>query len=287
MKNHKTVKNYKIMKNIKVKFLFMAVIAALLSSCASNKSTLYFRDMEKYGQNFKSTDYYSHEPVIKPNDQLMITVSAPALYQEKVAQFNLPVSSFLTPGETAVTPTASFLTYYVDKEGTINFPVLGKLKLAGMTKSEAKDYMERRVADYISEGAIVNLEITSFNISVHGEVFNPGPVKLTNDRTSVLDALGAAGGITDYGDRTNVLLVRDNNGTIEHCRFDLTQADIFNSPYFYLHQNDMLFVESTKVRMQDTEYGVADNYKLNRVSLFVSTVSTIATIVALLVVNKK
>jgi polysaccharide export outer membrane protein len=178
----------------------------------------------------------------------------------------------------------------VDKEGNIDFPVLGKLKLEGMIKSDARNYMEKRISAYISEGVIVNLDIASFNISVHGEVFKPGPVKAASDRISVLDALGAAGGITIYGDKTNVLLVRDNNGTIEHCRFDLTQSDIFNSPYFYLHQNDMLFVEPTKSRMQDSEYGMADNYKLNKTSIILSTVlstvSSITTIVALLLVNR-
>ncbi|MDR2385840.1 MAG: polysaccharide biosynthesis/export family protein [Tannerella sp.] len=275
------------MKKIKFKYLFMVAIAAFLSSCGSNKNIAYFQDIEKYGQNFKSADYYKYEPVIKSNDQLRITVSAPALYQEKVAQFNLPVSSYLTPGETNLTSTPSLPTYHVDKEGIINFPVLGKLKLAGMTKQEAMNYIEKRIADYIREKVIVNLEVASFNISVHGEVFKPGPVKLTNERISVLAALGAAGGITVYGDKTNVLLVRDNNGTIEHCKFDLTQSDIFNSPYFYLHQNDMLFVESTKSRMQDSEYGQADNYKLNRFSVILSAISSITTIVALLIVNNK
>jgi polysaccharide export outer membrane protein len=271
----------------KFKFLFMVVIVVFLSSCGSNKNTIYFQDIEKHGQDFKSTGYYKYEPVIKPNDQLMINVSAPTLYQEKVAQFNLPVSNYLMPGETTLASTPSLPTYYVDKEGFIDFPVLGKLKVAGMTKSRARDYMEKRIADYIKEGAIVNLQITSFNISVHGEVFKPGPIKVTNDKISVLDALGAAGGITVYGDKTKVLLIRDNNGSIEYQRFDLTQSDIFNSPYFYLHQNDMLFVESTKGRMQDSEYGLADNYKLNRVSVIVSAISSITTIIALLVVNKK
>jgi polysaccharide export outer membrane protein len=251
----------------------------------------YFQDIEKYGQDFKSADYYAHEPVIKPGDRLTINVSAPALYQEKVAQFNLPISSYLAPGETAVTSEPSLPTCYVDEEGNIDFPVLGKLKLAGMTKSQARNYMEKLIAGYIREGAIVSLEIASFNVSVHGEVFKPGPVKAAGDRISVLDALGAVGGITVYGDRTNVLLIRDNNGTVEHCRFDLTRSDIFNSPYFYLHQNDMLFVESTKGRMQDSEYGAGDNYRLTRTSVILSTVlstvSSITTIITLLIVNDR
>jgi polysaccharide export outer membrane protein len=274
------------MMKIKFEFIFIIVIPVFVSSCGSSKNTAYFQDIEKYGQTFKSTDYYKNEPVIKPNDQLLITVSAPTLFQEKVAQFNLPASTYLTPGETTATPVTSFQTYCVDEEGTVNFPVLGKLKLAGMTKSQAKDYMEKRIAGYIDEGAIVNLQITSFNISVHGEVFKPGIVEMTNDKVSILDALGAAGGITIFGDRTKVLLIRDNNGTIEHHRFDLTQSDIFNSPYFYLHQNDMLFVEPSRSRMQDSEYGVADNYKLTRMSLIITAISTLSTIMALLLIKK-
>jgi polysaccharide export outer membrane protein len=275
------------MKKTKFKFLFLVLIAAFVSSCGSNKNIAYFQDIEKYGRNFKSTSYYEHEPEIKPNDQLLITVSAPALYQQKIAQFNLPTLTYLTPGETSITPTTSFQTYYVDKEGFINFPVFGKLKLAGMTKSQAKDYMEKRVDDYVAEEAIVSLQIVSFKISVHGEVFKPGMIEMTNDKVSVLDALGAAGGMTVFGDRTKVLLIRDNNGTIEHHRFNLTQMDIFNSPYFYLHQNDILFVEPTKSRMQDNEYGVADNYKLTRASLIISAVSSITTIIALVLFGNR
>ncbi|MDR0836406.1 MAG: polysaccharide biosynthesis/export family protein [Tannerella sp.] len=275
------------MMKIKFEFFFIIVMAVFISSCGSTKDIAYFQDLEKYGQDFKSTDYYKHEPKIKPNDQLLITVAAPTLYQEKVAQFNLPVSTYLTSGETTITPTTSFQTYYVDKEGIINFPVLGELKLAGMTKSQARDFIKKRIDEYVNEEVIVNLQIVSFNISVHGEVFKPGTIELTNDKISILDALGAAGGITVFGDRTKVLLVRDNNGTIEHCRLDLTQSDVFNSPYFYLHQNDMLFVEPTKSRMQDSEYGVSDNFKLSRVSVIVSAISGITTIIALIIFRGK
>jgi polysaccharide export outer membrane protein len=260
-------------------------MAALVSSCGSYKESAYFYDIQNYKEDLPSADYYDSEPVIKPNDQLLIAVSAPSLYQEKVAQFNLPVSTYLSPGETKVTPTSTFPTYYVDREGNINFPVLGKLKLSGMTKWEASAYMEKLISGHINEDAIVNLQIVSFNISVHGEVFKPGTIEVKNDRISVLDALGAAGGLTIYGNRKNVLLIRDNNGSIEYHLFDLTKSDIFSSPYFYLRQNDVLFVDATKTRMEESEYGVADNYRMNRISTLASVVSSIATLLTLLFIN--
>jgi len=274
------------MKKKVCKLLLLIITVGFISSCASNKEILYFKDIDDYGQKFKSTNYYDVEPVIKQNDQLLITVSAPALYQEKVAQFNLPVSTYLTPGEVVVSPTTSLQTYCVDKEGYIDFPILGKVKLEGMTKSQAREYLVKRISEYIEEGVTVYFQIISFSITVHGEVFKPGPVKIESDRISVLDALGAAGGLTIFGNRSNVLLVRDNNGTIEHHRFDLTKSDIFNSPYFYLRQNDVLFVEATHARMQESEYGLADTYKLQRTSFITSTIlSIISSIVTVLTIN--
>ncbi|MDR1720324.1 MAG: polysaccharide biosynthesis/export family protein [Dysgonamonadaceae bacterium] len=283
------------MKKKVCKLLLSVIAVGFISSCSSNKEAiLYFKDIDDYGQKFKSTSYYDVEPVIKQNDQLLITVSAPALYQEKVAQFNLPVSTYLTPGEVSVTPTTSFQTYTVDKDGYIDFPILGKVHLEGMTKTQAREHLVKRISEYIEEGVTVYFQIISFAISVQGEVFKPGLIKMESDRISVLDALGAAGGLTIFGDRSKVLLVRDNNGTIEHHRFDLTKSDIFNSPYFYLQQNDILFVEATRARRQESEYGNEDTYKLQRTSFLTTTItttilsiiSTIVTVVTLKTVTK-
>jgi polysaccharide export outer membrane protein len=274
------------------KKIFFAFIlaAAFLSSCVSTKNISYFQDLESKPQEFKSTDYYAHEPVIKPNDNLMITVSSPTLYQEKVAQFNLPIATFLMPDETSTTPTPStaYQTYCVNKEGKINFPILGEIKLEGMTKSEASEYMKKLISPYINDGVIVNLQFASFNVTVLGEVYKPGPVKIGSDKISILDALGAVGGITVFGDKQNVLLIRDNNGTIEYERFDLTKSDVFNSPHFYLKQNDAIFVEANNDRVREMEYGAEKSYKLQRTSTILSTITSLtSTLVLWLVVNKQ
>jgi polysaccharide export outer membrane protein len=264
---------------------FLALLS--LSCCTSVKQLGYFEDIDTKPPIFNSTDYFATEPVIKPADQLMITVSAPILYQEKVAQFNLPVATFLTPGENTTTPSTAYQTYYVNKEGVISFPVLGELKLEGMTKLQATNYIKKLIIPYIDDSVIVNLQFLSFNVSVHGEVNKPGNVQSNADKLSIIDALGAAGGINVYGDKQKVLLIRDNNGTIEYERFDLTKSDIFNSPHFYLKQNDAIFVESNTDRIKEIEYGTEKSYKLTRTATIISAITSIAsTLVLLLVVQK-
>jgi polysaccharide export outer membrane protein len=128
----------------------------------------------------------------------------------------------------------------------------------------------------------------SFRVTVLGEVLKPGTIPVTQEKMSILDAIGAANDLTIYGDRTNVLLIRENNdGSLEHIRFDLTKSDIFSSPYYYLQQNDKIIVEPNRTRQLDSKYGTADGYKLSIYSMIFSAVSVIAsTTIAIISLNK-
>ncbi|MCL1934357.1 MAG: polysaccharide biosynthesis/export family protein [Candidatus Azobacteroides sp.] len=274
---------------MKLKFLIILICPAFLFSCMTTpRSVVYFQDLNKYQQNIRrGNDSATYEPIIKKYDELLITVSAPILDQEAVAQFNLPMTSFLTPGETTVQQSPAIQTYIVDNEGTINYPVIGRISLAGLTKSQAIERIQKSVSNYVKD-PVVNLKIISFQVTVLGEVFKPGTIPVAQEKISILDALGAVGDLTIYGDRKNVLLVRENNdGTVTYNRFDLTSSDLFSSPYYYLQQNDKIIVEPNKTRQLESKYGPADGYKLSVYSIIFSALSIIAsTTIAIISLNR-
>ena len=275
---------------MKLKILLIFIFPAFFFSCMTvPKDIAYFQDLETNRQNMQMiSDPAAYEPVIKKFDELLITVTAPVLDQEIVAQFNPPMISFLTPGESAVQQSPTIQTYIVDHEGAINYPVIGRISLAGLTKSQAIESIRKSVSDHVKNPVVI-LKIISFKVTVLGEVLKPGPVPVTQDKISILDAIGAAGDLTIYGNRKNVLLIRENNnGSSEYIRFDLTSSDLFTSPYYYLQQDDKIIVEPNRTRQLESKYGTADGYKLSIFSMVFSAVSIIAsTTVAIISLNRK
>ncbi|GHV20881.1 polysaccharide biosynthesis protein [Bacteroidia bacterium] len=267
---------------MKNKLIFFFLTALLVFSCQSvPKDITYFQDLDRTGgQSVTRLNYIEYEPRIKNSDVLMITVSSPVLNQEEVAQFNLPTTSYLAPGEKVSVQSTTLQTYIVDNNGTVNYPVIGKVKLGGLTLSDAIDTVTNRVVEYI-EAPIVNMSILSFKVSVMGEVRNPGPIVVTNSRISILDAIGAAGDLTIFGNRKNVRLVRDNNGQLETAYLDLTSKELFSSAYFYLQQNDVIYVEPNNTRKRDSRYGQSEYYKISVFSTVLSTIAVLASVVGL------
>ena len=275
---------------MKNKIVFLFFVAALIFSCQSvPKDITYFQDLNERGEKSVATlDYVEYEARIKNSDVLMITVSSPTLNQEQVAQFNLPTTSYLAPGENVAMQSTTLQTYIVDKNGEVNYPVIGKVKVGGHTLSEAVDVVTARVAEYLND-PIININILSFKVSVLGEVRNPGPVVVTNSRMSILDAVGAAGDLTIFGNRKNVRLIRDNNGQLEYAYLDLTNysKELFSSPYFYLQQNDVIIVDPNDTRKKDSRYGQSDSYKLSLFGSVVGAISVVAsTIIAIISISK-
>ena len=286
-KNHITVNTY-IMK-LKILFLFISPIF-FFSCMTTPKNIAYFQDLETYRQNaLLANSSLGYEPVIKKFDELMITVTAPVLEQASIAQFNLPMTSYLSNREEiGIQQSIALQTYIVDNDGAINYPVIGRIPLAGLTKSQAIEKIKKLVSDHINTEPVISMKIMSFQVSVLGEVFKPGPVPIKQERMSILDALGAAGDLTIYGNRQNVLLIRENdNGPDDYIRFDLTKSDIFNSPYYYLQQNDKIIVEPNKTRQLESKYGPADSYKLSIFSIVFSAVSVIASTTVAIVSLRK
>ena len=268
---------------MKIKFLFFPVLAACFFSCRSIPNDItYLQDFDRYMQIANLDTFPIYDAHIMINDQLTILVTAPVLDQTQVAQFNLPANTFLTPGETNIAQTQALPTYTVDKQGDINFPLIGKIRLAGLTRLQAVDLITQKVSAYVSD-PMINLQITSFRVTVLGEVNRPGLVGARDARMNIFEILGAAGDLTIYGDRRNVLLIRENNGVRDYHKFDLTSSNIFHSPYYYLQQNDILYVMPNNVRKSDSKFGQADNYRMSVISLTLSSLSVIASTVIAIV----
>ena len=265
---------------MKIKTLIFAFTIILLTSCKTTTNNItYFQDLDN--QSAVTGKAVNYTPRIAPDDQLSITVSG--MDPNAVATFNIPLASYLAPGETNVTYTPVLHTYLVNSHGEIDFPVLGKLQVGGMTRSELTDMMTKRISAYV-KSPIVTIQIRNFKVSVLGEVNKPGTVNVPNERLSVLDALGMAGDLTIYGNRTNVLLIRDNNGLKEYHRFDLTSAEMLTSPYYYLQQNDVLYVEPNKARKGNAKYSQNGQFNVSLASTIISALSILASLgIALLV----
>ena len=266
---------------MKIRMLIPAFSLLILMSCKTTTNTItYFQDLDNQMPAVieQSVNY---TPRIAPDDQLSITVSGTD--PNAVAAFNMPLASYLAPGETNVTSTPVLHTYLVNSRGEIDFPVLGKIQVANMTRSELTDMMTEKISAYV-KSPIVTIQIRNFKVSVLGEVNKPGTVNVPNERLSVLDALGMAGDLTIYGNRTNVLLIRDNNGKKEYHRFDLTSAETLSSPFYYLRQNDVLYVEPNKARKGNAKYSQNEQFNVSLASTIISALSVLASLgIALLV----
>ncbi len=255
----------------KIHIFVYTILAVLLCSCGSSKNTSYFQDLDSYLQK-EVVLYDSLNPVqIKTGDELAIVVSS--IEPQAVTPFNLPSGQ------------GKISSYIIDNEGEINFPTLGKIRLRGLTTDEAVDLLQTRLEDYV-KNPIVNVQIMNFKVSVLGAVNAPGPVYFTGQRLSLLDALANARDMTLYGRRDNVLLIRDNDGKKEFVRFDLTKSsEVFSSKYFYLQQNDVIYVESNKEHQKDANMSQQKQFNLTLITTAITTV--ISTVSLIIAVSKK
>lgn len=224
-----------------IQYLVIILMILSLSSCVSTKKATYFNNIpnSKFITNIEDL-----EPVIGENDLLSISVSS--LNPEAVKMFN--TSNLTTTG--ALSQASGYL---VDQEGYIRFPFLGKIKAAGKIK---KNLREEITAELVSRKLllepIVDIRYLNYKISVLGEVRNPSVITIPNEKVTLLEALGLAGDLTIYAKRDNVLLIRDEAGVRRLTRIDLTTDDIFTSPFYYLKNNDIIYVEPNKSKVAST-----------------------------------
>lgn len=253
----------------KFKFLTMLLTSSfLLFSCGSRQEVVYFQNIDTIGSSRSINNY---NPTIRPDDLMTIVVSA--LDQDLVRPFNLTTVSYTS--ETGDVSRAAQQTYLVGSNGSIDFPVLGTLKLAGLNRIQATIMIKDLLTEYIKD-PIVNIRITNFKVTVIGEVNRPGSYTIPSERITILEALGLAGDLTLQAKRNNVLVVRELDGKKSYNRVDLTSEQVFNSPMYYLTQNDIIYVEPNNSRVRSSAVGPNTNATL-------SVISTLVTVAALII----
>ena len=255
----------------KILFSIVLLVAVLfLGSCGSTKHVAYFQNIDTLNL---APSRGLYDAKIMPKDQLSITVvtTDPAAAKP----FNLTLASSGSDDS-----KGGGGTYLVNNDGDIDFPVVGTLHVVGLTKDECQKLIKQKLAPYLAatENPVVIVRMSSYRVTVAGEVNSPSVVPVTSEKMSILEALAQAGDLTIYGRRDNVLLIReDATGQKSQHRLNLNDANLINSPYYYLQQNDYVYVEPNKAKARNSNIG-------NSTTLWFSVVG-ILTSVASLVVN--
>lgn len=262
------------MKNI-INLFFIAAVALLSVSCVS-RNVAYFKNSNSVSLDASP---YLYDAKIMPKDVLCITVSTSD--DAASAPFNLTIPTPYTLGQRNSYSQAMLQSYIVDNEGNIKFPLVGSLHLAGLTKNAAEQLIHDKIKPYMTEteNPIVTVRMINYKISVMGEVARPGMFTVANEKISILEALAQAGDLTIYGVRDRVKLIReDATGRKEIHELNLNDANIINSPYFYLQQNDVVYVEPNKVKSQNSSIGSFTTLAMSGVGILVSIASLVASL---------
>lgn len=257
--------------------LLMVVCACMLAGCTSYKSVPYLQNPEAVNQFEGVLPLYDAK--IMPKDLLTITVNTTD--PEAAAPFNLTVQNSvnvaLNNRNTTTQPTLQ--QYLVNNEGTIDFPVLGRLHVSGLTKNEAEDLIREKLKPYLKEVPIVTVRMANYKIAVMGEVARPGTFTVSNEKVNVLEALAMAGDLTIWGVRDDVKLIReDAQGKREIIKLNLNDASLVTGPYYYLQQNDILYVSPNKTKAKNSDIGQSTSLWVSATSILVSIASLLVTV---------
>ena len=270
---------------MKVRNIFWCCALMLMfASCSSTKEVPTLA----YFQNLKDSDgtlpdNVSHYKIkIQPDDELIITITSTS--PEATAMYNLPLGNPSLKGNINATQSPRIQTHIVDRNGMIQLPVLGEIQAAGLSTKELEAVIKNRVSEHVKD-PFVRVEMINFTVNVMGEVRAPQRIVVGKERFSVLDALAAAGDLTEYGKRDNVLVIRTENGKSTYHRLNLTDGSIYASPYFYLQQNDVVYVEPNDIKIDNSKYNQFSAFKLSQLSTIVSLASVIASLVIALSVK--
>lgn len=246
----------------------LSLIFLVLSSCVSNKNIAYFQNNEIKKQDV-SNDFKIH---YKPDDLLQILIFSEDYLAAK--PFNLPVASILNTTNTVVAVPQQ-QTYLVDSKGQIDFPVIGKIKVGGLSSEELVELLKNELDPTYILNPTINVRIVNFKITVLGDVTRPGSYNIPNERVSLLDAIGLAGDLTISGKRNNVMIIREENGEKNQYVVDLRSNDIFTSPVFYLKQNDIVYVQHNNAAIQSASFN-------SNTTLFISIGSVLISLLTIL-----
>jgi polysaccharide biosynthesis/export protein len=256
----------KNINNLQVKIICTIILTGLLGSCTSSKrintNYIYFRD------GADTVVAQQKETVIQPNDLLGIQVFSRTLNQEQAVIFNIPATANLQAQG-----------YQVNLDGNIAMPVIGNVKAAGLTKNQLQVSLIEKLADYVKNPTVI-VKFLQFNINVLGEVRSPGIQKFQVDRVTIIDAISAAGDLTDFGQREDVKVIREVKGKRIIYNIDLRTKALFESPVYVLQPNDIVYVSPTKYKLRSLS---ADPDTQRKTSIFFSVLSTMVSIATLVV----
>ena len=258
--------------NIKIQNCVFLCLIAFLASCSSPKDVLYLQDIASIKEENIDKNY---EVIIHKDDLLAILVNSKD--PELALPFNMPVVTYQIGAQT--TAQQRLLGYLVDQNGDIDFPILGKIHVEGLTRMQVTELIKQKLmSEDLIKDPIVTVQFLNFKVSVMGEVTRPGTFDISGDRITLLEALSMAGDLTIYGRRDRVAVIREKDGKRRILYHDLRSSDIFQSPCYYLQQNDIVYVEPNKAKTGQSR--INSN---NSVGVWLSAVSVLASITSLMV----
>ncbi|WP_307758040.1 polysaccharide biosynthesis/export family protein [uncultured Mediterranea sp.] len=255
-------------------FGLLAFSTLLLAGCQSYKKVPYLQDLGAVTATADSL----YDARIQPKDLLTIVVSCPEA-PELAEPFNLTVSNAISNNNKNLTSQPVLQQYLVDNAGCVDFPVLGTIRLGGLTKGQAEQLIRERLRPQFQTPPIVTVRMVNYKISVLGEVTRPGTFTVSNEKVNVFEALAMAGDMTVYGIRDNVQLVReDSDGRRQIVTLNLNDRDIIHSPYYYLQQNDIVYVTPNKTKARTSAISTSTTIWFSVVSSIVSLATLIIAI---------
>lgn len=259
----------------KLCYLWLLLLPLAFTACTSYKSVPYLQNDSIVNQVSQNPQLYDAR--IQPKDLLTIVVST--TQAELAVPFNLTVPTIVTTENRNLNSQPSLQSYLVDNQGYIDFPVLGKLRVVGLTKSETETLIKSKLKDYLKEEPVVNVRFINYKISVIGEVNRPSTFTIANEKVNVFEALAMAGDLTIYGLRNNVKLIReDQSGVKQIITLNLNDANVVLSPYYYLQQNDILYVTPNKAKAKTSDITSSTSLWVSATSILVSVASLLVTI---------
>ena len=253
-------------------YVLLSITTVILSSCTSYKNVPYFQNSDSIDL---SKSEFLYDAKIMPKDVLTITVNT--VNPEASEPYNLIIHRTLSSTSSSVSSSGGSLQpYLVDNDGCIEFPVLGTLQVGGLTKRECEKMIHDKLLPYMNaaENPVVTVRMSNYKIAVIGEVARPGMFTVDNEKVNILEALAKAGDLTIYGVRDNVKLIRENaKGKKDIYTLNLNDANIINSPYYYLQQNDIVYVEPNKVMARNSDISRSTTIWFSATSILISLTS--------------
>ena len=255
----------------------LIALAVIVAACSTNKENAlaYFRNLPPEVTG-KINAAESTPMRLAPDDEVTVTISSAS--PEATAMFNAPLQNPASYGDNQAQGSPKVLTHIVDADGNIELPVIGRVNIGGKTLDEAESLIRTQVGKTVRD-PYVKVRMVGFYVDVLGEVKEPKRIRVDKTQYSVLDALAACGDLTEFARRDGVTLIRHEQGTTTYHRLNLADYNLFAQPCFYLHQDDVIYVEPNNIRIDNSKYNQNNAYKLSVISTVVSAVSVVASLV--------